>query len=95
MQIGFSEPFCTHSNKSQCTQKEAKKGLDFFSIPPYFGTTFFQIYVCPQCIFMQLKAEEEALIKLVWEQCLIKLEQQYNKGLYIRVQKALSYRAES
>ena len=44
---------------------------------------------------MQLKAEGEALIKLVWEQCLIKLEHQYNKGLYIRVQKALSYRAES
>ena len=64
MQIGFSEPFCTHSNKSQCTQKEAKKGLDFLSIPPYFGTTFFQIYVCPQCIFLQLKAKGEALIKL-------------------------------
>ena len=94
MQIGFSEPFCTHSNKSQCTQKEAKKGLDFLSIPPYFGTTFFQIYVCSQCIFMQLKVERDALIKQ-WEQCLIKLEHQYNKGLYIRVQKALSYRAES
>ena len=64
MQIGFSEPFCTHSNKSPCTQKEAKKGLDFLSIPPYFGTIlFFQIYVCPQCIFVQLKAKGEALIK--------------------------------
>ena len=92
MQIGFSEPFCTHSNKSQCTQKEAKKGLDFLSIPPYFGTTFFSDLCVPP---MQLKAKGEGLIKLVWEQCLIKLEHQYNKGLYIRVQKPLSYMAES
>jgi hypothetical protein len=57
MQIGFSEPFCTHSNKSPCTQKEAKKGLDFFSIPPYFGTTFFPDLCVPPMYFCAVEGQ--------------------------------------
>ena len=91
MQIGFSEPFCTRSNKSQCTQKEAKKGLDLLSIPPYFGTTFFQIYVYFFAVegqrgsFNQIRPLNSVKLNYSSEvtlmgKCLIKLEHQYNKG---------------
>ena len=46
-------------------KRRLKKVWTFFQFHPTLALLFFQIYVFPQCIFMQLKAKGEALIKLV------------------------------
>ena len=76
-------------------KRNPKKGLDFLSIPPYFGTTFFPDLCVPPMYFHAVEGQRGSFnqikplnsVKLNYfcevtliGKCLIKLEHQYNKG---------------